>query len=264
MILTEYLLNAGRRPQTAKRARKSPCNQVGRKEKKKKKKESEKGIGTEPVPLGGSCEWGKVSTPWEAPSPVGRLAGTDRELQSFGENTAAGLRQTADFTDGQCRCPALPSLRGASAGTGRGWVLELGLQRSDPERGLGAAVWKKAQGGGWGAGICVTTTEGVCRGSPDHLRGQVTLFGGCDRGGAGPTTVAFFPVCVLAEGRTLHGFQGQLWPAAATHPDARSSWGPPPLPLCARGVHLSQHCHQEPQDWASATTSAHPYQGDNA
>ena len=46
--LTEHLLNADRRPQTSKRARKSPCNWVGQKKKKKKK---EKGIKTGPVPL---------------------------------------------------------------------------------------------------------------------------------------------------------------------------------------------------------------------
>ena len=40
MILTEYLLNAGIRPQAAERARKSPCNLVGKKKKKKVRKES--------------------------------------------------------------------------------------------------------------------------------------------------------------------------------------------------------------------------------
>ena len=37
MILTEHLLNAGRRPQTSKRARKSPCNWVGQKKKEEKR-----------------------------------------------------------------------------------------------------------------------------------------------------------------------------------------------------------------------------------
>ena len=79
-ILTEYLPNAGRGPQTSERARKSPCNWVGR----KKKKESEKGIRTGPGPLGGICERGKVPVPREVPLPVGRLAGTEGELWSLG------------------------------------------------------------------------------------------------------------------------------------------------------------------------------------
>ena len=58
---TEHLLNAGRKPQTSKKVRKSPCNWVGQK-KKEKKKERDKGIGMGPAPLGGSCEGGKVST----------------------------------------------------------------------------------------------------------------------------------------------------------------------------------------------------------
>ena len=41
--LTEHLLNTGRRPQTPKRARKSPLNWIEQK-KKKKNKEREKGI----------------------------------------------------------------------------------------------------------------------------------------------------------------------------------------------------------------------------
>ena len=40
MILTEYLLNIGKRPQADEWARKSPCNWVGKKKKKKAKKES--------------------------------------------------------------------------------------------------------------------------------------------------------------------------------------------------------------------------------
>ena len=52
-----HLLNAGRRPQTSKKARKSPHNWVGQKKKGKK----DKGIGTGPAPMRGSCEGGKFS-----------------------------------------------------------------------------------------------------------------------------------------------------------------------------------------------------------
>ena len=57
---TEHLLNAGRRPQTSQKARKSPCTWVG--QKKKRKKNKNKRIGMGPEPLGGSCEGGNVST----------------------------------------------------------------------------------------------------------------------------------------------------------------------------------------------------------
>ena len=50
-----------RRPQTFKRARKSPCNWVG--QKKEKRKESR----WEPDPLKGGCEGGKVPAPGKGP-----------------------------------------------------------------------------------------------------------------------------------------------------------------------------------------------------
>ena len=65
---TEHILNTGRRPQTSKKARNSPCNWVGQKKKKKR----DKGIGTGPAPLGGSCEGGKVTSCQEAPRWQGR------------------------------------------------------------------------------------------------------------------------------------------------------------------------------------------------
>ena len=63
MILTEHLLNAGRRPKTFKRARKSH-NYV------RQKKKREKGIRTGPEPLGGNIKHGKLSAHWEVHSPA--------------------------------------------------------------------------------------------------------------------------------------------------------------------------------------------------
>ena len=108
--LTEHLLNTGRRPQISERARKSPCNRVGQKKKEKKK---DKGIGTGPAPLGGSCEGEKFATLWEVPSLVGRSARMEGELQSLGgehRNWSAGGK-TETCTNGWCCHPALPSLR---------------------------------------------------------------------------------------------------------------------------------------------------------
>ena len=66
MILTEHLLNAGRRPKTFKRARKSH-NCVRQ---KKKKREREKGNRTGPEPLGGNIKHGKLSAHREVHSPA--------------------------------------------------------------------------------------------------------------------------------------------------------------------------------------------------
>ena len=55
-----------------------------------------------PAPLGGSCERGKVPSPWELPSPAGRSAGTERELQRLrGEcsnQLTAGRRERDQHT----------------------------------------------------------------------------------------------------------------------------------------------------------------------
>ena len=49
----------------------------------KRRKESKKGIGMGPATLGGSYERGKVPATWEAPSPAGRSAKIEGELQSL-------------------------------------------------------------------------------------------------------------------------------------------------------------------------------------
>ena len=59
MILTEHLLNAGRRPKTSKRVRKSR-NCIRQKE-KEREREREKGTRTGPEPLGGNGKRGKLS-----------------------------------------------------------------------------------------------------------------------------------------------------------------------------------------------------------
>ena len=57
MILAECLLNAGKRAQTAQRARKSPQTRY------EKRKNSKKQIRMGPVPPGGSCERGDAPAP---------------------------------------------------------------------------------------------------------------------------------------------------------------------------------------------------------
>ena len=149
IILTEYLLNAGRRPQTSERARKSLHNWVGQ-----KKKEREKGIwmaGWDLHPWEGAMKeemflYTGVSPHWQGDQP--------RQRGSFGvleESATTGFQQPEQretCTDGQCHHPALPSLRCVSTIVGRDWVLKLGLWRSDLGRGLGLAVRKQPEEAG--------------------------------------------------------------------------------------------------------------------
>ena len=157
------------------------------------------------APLGGSCERGKVPAPWKAPHWQGDQPRQKGSFRASEENAAAGFWQPEwrkDCTDGQGHRPAFPSLRNMITSVGWGWVLEFRLWRSDPGRKLGLAVQKQTRG--WGVlESGVTATEGLHRGSLGHLRGQMPLLGIFMRGGSGPTTAAFFPVCVLTEGRTL-------------------------------------------------------------
>lgn len=96
--LTEHLLNAGRRPQTYRRARVSPRNWVGQKEKKKRK------IRTGCVPLGGrkSCEEEKFLHTEK--SPYGGQIGQDTGgiFEASEESTVTGLQrvnQRENYTD---------------------------------------------------------------------------------------------------------------------------------------------------------------------
>ena len=74
--------------------------------------------------------------------------GSFRGLQ---ESAAAGLQQAEQMeacTNGPCHRPALPSLRCAFAFVYGGWVLKLGLQRTDPGRGRGLAARRQPEGAG--------------------------------------------------------------------------------------------------------------------
>ena len=188
------------------------------------------------------------------------LKGSFRALE---ESAAASLwqpEQRENCTDGQCRCPALPRVTCA----GRGWVLELRLRRLELGRGLGLAIWRQTGR----LESSATTAEGVRGGSLGHHRGQSPLFG---RWG-GSQIVAFFPMLVFTEGRTLPaqapgevvshhccplGLKEWLQAASTTRPDASSDLGPPPSPSLTPGVVESlHHLPPRPQKWsrAAATT----------
>ena len=73
------------------------------------------------------------------------------------------------------------------------WVLKLGF--GDQTQG---EDWYEMSGNRLkGLESGATATEGVCRGSPAHLRGQVPLFGGCMRAVGRPAIAAFSLACTL-------------------------------------------------------------------
>lgn len=139
-VLMGYLLNTGRRSQTAEREIKSPCNWVGKKEKNQDR----------------TCAprkelWeNKGSWILKGPSLVGRSDRTKGELQSMRGECSRWFvaSRPEEEQKNQCHCSALPSLKYTTTTVGRGWMLELRIWRSELWRGLELAVWKQPQCGG--------------------------------------------------------------------------------------------------------------------
>ena len=92
MILTEHLLNAGRRPQTSKRARKSPYNWVGQKKTEKKRERNESGWDLHPWE--GAVKEEDVSTHREVPSLVGDKPGQRGNFKALEKSTGTCLWRT--------------------------------------------------------------------------------------------------------------------------------------------------------------------------
>ena len=184
-----------------------------------------------PAPLGGSCGRGKVPAPWEAPSPA-RSAGTEGELQSLkGECSSQSRRKTVQMVTVATWNTGLPVWAGQ--------VLELRLQRPDLERGLRLAVQKQPGRRCWNL---VWPQPRVYWGSPGHLRGQVSLFGG------GTHRCSLF-LCAQAH-------RGQ----DTTCTGSRVGYQPPPPPplqtlaVVVNGLH--SRCLLQGCIWAAATTKA--------
>ena len=125
------------------------------------------GIGMGPAPLGGSCERRMLTSPWEPPSPAGRYARSDRELQRLERRVWELAWGTAGYgetnTEGPDHVTTLPSPRCAPAGVHSDWVLKLGLQQTDPRRGLGLVARRQTKGSGvWSGpllGVCACGGE---------------------------------------------------------------------------------------------------------
>ena len=128
------------------------------KEKKKKKE-----LGWELCP----CERGKAPSPWE---PLHQLADQLEHIGSFTgseQSATPGLwqaEQRETSTDDPGYLAALPSLRRTPTIAQGGWVLKLGLQWTDPGRGLGLAAQRQLKGPGvWSGphlGVCVGWSPG--------------------------------------------------------------------------------------------------------
>ena len=129
-------------------------------------------------------------------------------------------QQWEDCTDGQRHHPALPSLRHMSASAGGCWNLAFGDQTWGEDWGW---LCRNSPGA---LKSTATAPEGVHGGS---LRGQAPLFGGRTRGGAGPSIVAFFPVCALrGQDTACTGSRSSSKPPPAQTPGAVTKPLPPP------------------------------------
>ena len=142
-VLTEHLLNAGRRPQTSKKARNSSCTWVAQ---KKKKREREKKSRCNLHPWEGAVK--EERFPHTGKSPHwGDQLGQRGSFRALEKNAAIGLQRAKwreTCTEGQCR-PALPGLRHSSAGAGEAGCRGSGFG-GQIWRGLGLAAWRQPEG----------------------------------------------------------------------------------------------------------------------
>lgn len=219
------------------KGRKSPCNQV---EKKKKKKRT----GWGPGPLGGSCERGKVSAHWEAPSPMGDWLRQTGSFRASEERTLtpASLQQPEQrksYSDSESYHPALPSVthvcrcwRGAGC-----WKLasEISL-----ERGLGDELCRDRWSGWHPAWPCWGFMR---RPAWSTLEASCHCLGGAWGEGQNPDCSPF--CCAYTKGKTL-----PTWPPEAvtnlSHHQLRPQVVLGPTSLCPNsGVVVScfsSHC----------------------
>ena len=159
----------------------------------------------------------------------------------MGESTAVSWQQPEqrkNCTDGQCHHAAVPSLTPSSGG---GRMLEFGLWRSEMGRGLGLSVWRQTGD----AGIQCDHSWALRGRSLGCLRGQLPLFEGCTRGGAGPDCSLFPWVHSLPEGRRT--LPAQAPGAVMSHypcPPGPWDWSQAPL-----------HLPPGPREWSQAAAT---------
>ena len=89
--------------------------------------------------LGNTLHWLE-----DQPGQTGSFRGSE-------ESAAASVQQAEHretSTDSPCHHPVLSSQRSMAAWAHRAWVLKLGLQQTDPGRGLGLASWRQPKRSG--------------------------------------------------------------------------------------------------------------------
>ena len=180
------------------------------------------------MPLGGSCEGGKVSAHWEVPS----LRGTEGKLWSLrGEHSIRWVESKAERDmhrrSAPTGTPQPEMLVSSPAGAGGGCVLR--LWKSEPGERTGVGCVKTALGG-----QNVVHHSG---GSPGRSLGlperPVTIVGGFMRRG-GPAIDVHFSVHSQAAGHHLNECQGCTRATAAILDPRGGSGLLPLLPLPTR------------------------------
>lgn len=96
------------------------------------KRRGEKTIWVSPVTLGGCCGKRQLSSPWKYPSPVGRSARTDRELQWLRGECGRKKRGRQRRQPWLPCCPSQPEM--TTCWCGQPWGLNFRLQPTDPRK----------------------------------------------------------------------------------------------------------------------------------
>lgn len=221
---TEYPLNAGGRPRTAERARKPPRTGVG------KKKERNRD---------GTCARGRKLWKRRRGEQPGHRGAS--EPQRRARRPVCGSQSSGRTAQSVLpRCTPQPEARVRRCR----WGLGAGTRASEvgPREGTWVGCAEAARAG-WHLvqpHLRVWAEEAWAA-----LEARRDCLGGARRKGWDPDC-SLFPCA-----RTRRGQD-----AACT--GSGSGREPPPLPSHAPRAGLGLHSHPEPQDWAPATTSAHP------
>ena len=134
-------------------------------------------MGWDQCPWWGAEEEERFLHPGKPPHQWGDQLGHKGNFRGSKESTATSLWQASQsetYTDGPRHSPARPSLRHVSATAGGGWVLERGVWRADPGRGLLLAARRQPEG----MGVRNSATGNVRGRSLGHHRSEASLLSG--------------------------------------------------------------------------------------
>ena len=166
----------GRGTWTPERTRKIPAEPGRTKEWGRKRKRKRSGMGPA-KPWG---DWREERSPHPGkPLTAGSPVGTEGETHSLWEENAATSVQDRVRPVHRLLTPALPMQpERVSTAAYKGWVLECGLWRADPGRGLRWAMRRHPEGTGGREELCKWD---ACEGSPNHQRSRAALLSDAQR-----------------------------------------------------------------------------------